>query len=148
MCQVKFPRGDVDTRWVIVVFALFAVMLGVAGSGLVGLGAVMATRGEVGGGLVGLSMGVLVLYGGYLFTRVAWRTRRALLSDSPVERSNIRKRALGSLLYLLVVAAGDAVMPAPTPVRVIGAIGAVLLLPLVLAREFEPPKKRGATHRG
>jgi hypothetical protein len=47
---------------VIVVFAPFAVMLGAAGSGLAGLGVVMATRAEVGVGLLALLTGVLVLY--------------------------------------------------------------------------------------
>jgi protein-S-isoprenylcysteine O-methyltransferase Ste14 len=95
-----------------------------------------------------LSVCVFVLYGAYLFARVAWRTRRALLFDSPAERRDIRKRALVSLACLLSVAAGDAVMPAPTLVRVMGALLAVLLLPLVLAREFEPPKRKGSTrHR-
>ncbi len=141
--------GEVDTAWVIVVFALFAVMLGAAGSGLVGLGSVMATRGEVGAGLLSLAIGVLVLYGAYLFARVARRTRRAVLSDpsSPAERTETRKRALGVFAYALTVAAGSALTPVLTPVRVIGAIGALLVLPLLLAREFEPPKSRSSTHR-
>jgi hypothetical protein len=131
---------------VIVVFALFAVMLGAAGFSLVGLGGVMATRGEVGAGLLSLAVGVLVLYGAYLFARVARRTRRALLSDpsSPIERSDTQKRALGVFAYAFAVAAGSALMPVPTPVRVIGVISALLVLPLLLAREFEPPKNRGS----
>jgi hypothetical protein len=134
---------------VIVVFALFAVMLGAAGSGLVGLGAVMATRGEVGPGLLGVAIGLLVLYGAYLFARVARRTRRALLSDpcSPSERSDTRKRALAVFAYVLAAAAGSALMPAPIAVRVMAAIGALLVLPLLLAREFEPPKSESSTHR-
>ena len=145
MCRFFFPHRDADTSWVIFLIGLFAVMLGAAGSGLVGLGAVMTARGDVGAGLLGVAVGLFVLYGAYLFARAAWRTRRALLSESPAERRNTRRQALVSVASLLAVAAGNAVMPAPTPLRVIGAICAILLLPLVLAREFEPRKKKRST---
>jgi hypothetical protein len=140
--EIKGRGGDVDTSFMVAVFLLFATMLGAAGGGLVGLGGVMAARGEVGPGAFSLVIGVVVLYGAYLFARVAWRTSRAFRLAKPDEQSDWRKRACAIVGYAFLVAAGSVFTPLPAPVRVMSAVGALLVLPVVLAREFEPPKRK------
>jgi peptidoglycan/LPS O-acetylase OafA/YrhL len=127
---------------VIGVFLLFATMLGAAGGGLVGLSGVMAARGEAGAGALSLVIGLVALYGAYLFARAAWRTSRAFRVATPDERSDWRKRACAIVGYAFLVAAGSVFTPVPAPVRVIGAVVALLVVPVVLAREFEPPKRK------
>jgi hypothetical protein len=111
---------------------------------LVGLGGVMAVRGEAGPGILAIAIGLVVSYGAYLFMRAAWRTRRALHAHPGTanQRNARRQRAWAIVGYGFLVAAGSVFAPVPVPVRVLSAVGALLVVPAVLAVEFEPPKRR------
>ena len=131
-------------RFVVVVIVLFATMLGAAGGGLVGLGVAMAARGEVGPGILAIVIGLVVSYGAYLFVRAAWRTRRALHAY-PVttdQRNDRRRRVWAIVGYGFAVAAGSVFAPVPGPVRVLSVVAGLLAIPVLLAVEFEPPKRR------
>ncbi len=131
----------------IVLFVFFALILAAAGFGMAGLGVVMAVQGEVGAGLFGLVIGALILYGAYLFARVAWRTRRSIQTDTaPAQQGERRKRIHAVVASVLVLAASSVFMPVPAALRVIGVITALLALPVILARDFEPPKDRASRH--
>jgi hypothetical protein len=126
---------------VVVLFAVFGALLGACGLGLAATGVVMLVEGNE-AGVVGVC-GLLICYGGYLFGRAAGRVRRDL-HEHPLseQQQRSRKRSvglfLGSTLTLIV---GAATLPGPTIVHVVMVVTALLLLPLMLAREFEPPKK-------
>ena len=143
---IKTSKRTVDTAHVIAVFVVFALLLAGSGFGLVGVGVAVLLRGEV-AGLLGLAIGVLILFGAYLFGRVAWRTRRASRELRPGTAGR-RKRARAMLASAVAMAAGSVFMPFPVPVRVISIIMAFLVLPLLLAFEFEPPKRKQTGRRG
>lgn len=125
----------------IFILALFATLLGATGGGLTGLGVAMAGRGEVAPGLLSMAIGVLTAYGAYLFGRAAWRTSRALRGH-PEERGARRKQTKALIGNVIAIVASCVLAPVPIPARVLGAIGAVLTLPMLLAREIEPPKRK------
>jgi hypothetical protein len=131
---------------VIALFVLFALMLFVAGGGLVGAGIAMLLHGDIVGGLVGAAMGASVLFGAYSFARVAWRTKRQSGELPASAISNRRRRARSLLALLAAVTASGLLLPVPLPVRLISIVCAVMVLPVLLAREFEPAKR--ARHRG
>jgi hypothetical protein len=118
--------------FVLAVVVLFSVCLAAFGAMLAGVAAWALWTGEFAGVIFAAAMTALVLYGAYLFGRVAWRTRRVTVRGQ-------RVRAI--LIFALVVAVGALAWPAPTEVRVIGLIVAVISVPVWLAEEFEPPKR-------
>ena len=134
-------RGDGTLR---LLFLMMAIALGAAGLGLVGSGVAIAVGSDAGPGCFAVALGLLVLYGAYLFGRAARRTHRALISQPPTpEQSRERRRtARGGVVLTVASAVSALVMPIPTAVRVIGAVIALLVLPVYLAFEFEP-RKRG-----
>ena len=127
----------------IVLFAFVGLALSACGLGLVGVGVGLAVEGSVGAGALGLACGLLVSYGGYLFGRAAVRTRRQL-HDHPLTPPEARSRRASVkhvLAYTTAVIVGDLVLPVPTGVRVVAAIGALLVVPLILVVDIEPPKR-------
>lgn len=128
---------------VAVLFALVATGLAAFGLGLLGLGAVLVAQGSVAGGSIAAGCGALIAYGSYLFGRAAVRTRAAVRAQTlTATEVRIRRRNVWHVLgYALVVIVSDLALPFPTAVRVIGVVTILLAVPLILAVDFEPPKK-------
>jgi hypothetical protein len=129
----------------VALFALFAACLAAAGLYLAGIGAVDGYRGDWGTASFAICIGAFVNYGAYLFARAAWRTRRERRTHpaTPAEKTTRRRVVRGYLLFALAQAAFAFALPGSVPggVRVLSVIGVVLVIPLWLAREFEPPKR-------
>lgn len=127
----------------VVVFAIFAVLLGICGGGLIVMGIVMLAEGT-GAGVVGIICGLPVTYGTYLFGRAAARVHRELRVHPPDEKQqeSRRRSVRGVLGYTAAMIVGAVALPAPGAVRVLMAVSALLVMPLILARDFEPGKKR------
>jgi hypothetical protein len=128
---------------VVVLFAIFAAVLASCGVGLSALGVGMLAEGT-GAGVIGIICGLPVCYGAYLFGRAAIRTRRDLHTHPPdADQLQTRRRAVrGVVGYTVAMIVGAVALPAPAAVRVLMAVSALLLMPLILARDFEPRKKR------
>jgi hypothetical protein len=126
----------------VVLFALVAAAFVVVGLYFVVAGAVFLVRGDL-AGVMGL-IGVLVLYGAYLFARVAWRVRRDAVEHPPSpEQRRVRRRTVGSVIAGTVAQAAFTFgLPVPTAVRVVSVVVALIVVPLILARDFEPSKPR------
>jgi hypothetical protein len=92
------------------------------------------------------AIGVLPCYAAYLFGRAASRIRRGSKANppTPAQKQARRRRVRDGVVFGVVVAAGSATAPVPTTVRVIGVIVAAVVVPLALAVEFEPSKRRRA----
>jgi hypothetical protein len=136
----------VDTASVVVLFAIFGALLASCGVGLSALGIGMLVEGNT-AGIGGIVCGLPACYGAYLFGRAAIRLRRDL-HDHPLSVRQRRTRQ-GKLRYLLFytasLIAAAVMMPVPTGVRVLLGVGAVLVVPLFLAREFEPAKNHDSS---
>jgi high-affinity Fe2+/Pb2+ permease len=129
---------------VTVIFGVFAALLGAVAAYCVGFGVNFLARGELGGGIFGLAVGILVGYGTYLFARAAWRTGREIRRHpltSP-ERARRRKRVWSIIGSGIVLVLNSLLMPMPATARVIGVVVALIVLPVVLAVEFEPSKRK------
>jgi hypothetical protein len=126
----------------VVFFALVAALFAALGLGLTAMAVAMATSDL--GGLVVVGIGLFVCYGGYLFGRAAVRTRRELRlhPPTPEERLSRRRNIRHTVIFVAVMGLGNLALPLPMGVRVISAVGPLLILPLVLVVDFEPPKKR------
>ena len=127
-----------------VIFVVFGVMLGSCGLGLTGMGAWMALSGSVGPEGLGMACGLLVTYGAYLFGRAAVRTRRELTAHPPTPKERTARRSavrhiVGFSICVVVVSTAA---PVPAFLRMVGVVTVVLVVPLFLAVEFEPPKNR------
>jgi hypothetical protein len=124
----------------VAIFLLFGGLLGSAGVALAGAAIVLAARHETGPALLGVALGCFVLYAAYLFGRVAFRVRREALVHPLTSEATARRRRIARGYLALAVAQAVAVFAVPMPglVRVVGAIIAILVVPLVLASEFEP----------
>ena len=96
-----------------------------------------------GAGLVGVLCGLPVCYGAYLFARAAVRERRDLQEHQLNEhqRRSRRTKLRFILGYTATLIVGAITLPVPGTLRVVMAIAALLVVPLILAREFEPAKK-------
>jgi hypothetical protein len=127
-----------------VVLLIFGVVLGCCGLGLTGLGVSMVGTGSVGPGGLGLAVGLLTSYGAYLLVRAAVRTRRELKGHppSPTERAERRGAVRSIVGFTLAAAVASVFLPIPGFERVIVVIVLVLVVPLHLAAEFEPPKNK------
>ncbi len=98
-------------------------------------------------GVVGLGCGLPVCYGAYLFFRAAVRVRRELrrhplTAEQRRSRRGMVRFVLGYTAFSIVGAVG---LPVPTLVRVVMGISALAVMPLLLARQFEPAKKQPRT---
>jgi hypothetical protein len=123
-------------------FAIFGALLAACGAGLAALGIVMLAGGN-GPGIVGVFAGVPLCYAAYLFARAAVRERRELREHPPDARQRRLRQAKVRflLVYATALIVGVFVLPLPGAVRFLMVVAALLLVPLVLAREFEPAKK-------
>ena len=127
----------------VVLFAVFGALLGACGVGLAATGVWMLVEGNA-AGVVGVVCGLPICYGGYLFGRAAVRVRRNL-HEHPLSgaRRRSRQRTVGFFLaYTASSIVGALILPVPTLFRVVMIVTALLVLPLMLAREFEPAKKQ------
>jgi len=126
-----------------VLFALFGALLASCGIGFTSLGIVMLIEGNS-AGIVGVICGLPVCYGGYLFGRAAVRVRRDLHERPPdgQERRSRQKKLHHFLSYTASLIVGAVILPVPTVLRVVMAVAALLVLPVLLAREFEPATRR------
>jgi hypothetical protein len=140
---VKLSGVRADDLAVVVLFAIFGALLSVCGIGLVAVGVGMMAEGT-GAGVALILCGLPVCYGAYLFGRAAIRLRRELHDRPPNtdEKQARRKSVRGVLGYTAAMIAGAIALPAPGAVRVLMAVSAVLVMPVILARDFEPRKRR------
>lgn len=126
----------------VVLFAIFGALLAACGLGLGALGIGMLVGGNT-AGVVGVLCGLPICYGGYLFGRAAVRVRRDS-HEHPLseQRQRSRQRKVGFFLtYTASLIVGAVTLPVPAVVRAVMVISALLVLPAMLAREFEPAKK-------
>lgn len=140
--RIKVAVAPVDAPSVVALFAIFGALLASCGVGLVGLGIGMLSEGNS-AGIVGVACGLPVCYGGYLFGRAAFRVRRGL-RERPLnsrERRSRRRKVRFLLSYTASSIGGAIALPAPGAVRVLMVIGALLVVPVISAREFEPAKR-------
>jgi hypothetical protein len=127
--KVLVARG-----FVLAALALASGLLAACGLSLLALGVWFVwVGGDAAPGLFSCAMGVLVLYGAYLFGRAVWRTRGRQIDG----------RAVRGLLLASLVAYGVLlVSPVQPEVRVVALPALILVgIPLALAGEFEPPKR-------
>jgi hypothetical protein len=104
----------------------------------------MAVAGSAGPGSLGIAAGLLTSYGAYSFGRAAVRTRRQLKNHPPTRKERVARRSavryiVGFTVYVAVV---NVALPVPALLRVVSVITVVLVVPVYLAVEFEPPKNR------
>jgi hypothetical protein len=133
----------------VVLFAVVALAVSACALILIGVGAGLLVEGEFGAAAFLSACGAFVSYGGYLFARAAIRTRRHLRAH-PLSEPQLRARRANVkhvLAYTAAVIVGYLVLPAPTGVRVVAVIGAVLVVPLILVVDVEPPKERSRESR-
>jgi hypothetical protein len=123
----------VARSFVLAALVFASALLAACGLLLLALGVSFSADGDAVPGLFSGAMGVLVLYGAYLFGRAAWRIRRRRIDG----------RAVRALLLASLIGYGVLlVSPVQHEVRVIALSGLVLIgIPLALAGEFEPPKR-------
>jgi len=130
----------------VTLFALVAGCLAAAGLYIAGIGVVDGFRSDWGPGILAIWIGAFVTYGAYLFGRAAWRTRRASATHpaTAAEKTARHRIVRGLVQFALAQAVFLLGLPlaVPTFVRVISVVGAFLVIPLVLVREFEPAKRR------
>jgi hypothetical protein len=132
----------------VIVFAIFGAFLAICAIGLSGLGIGMLIDGNS-AGVVGALCGLPVGYGGYLFWRAAVRVRRDLRDQppNPEERRSHQATVRFLLGYAASLIIGAFVVPVPGVLRVVMIFAALCVLPLILARKFEPTQKRKAPGR-
>ena len=126
-----------------ILFGLFGLFLAACGVAIAGSGIDVLVAGDP-AGLFGVGCGLPVFYGAYLFGRAAIRVRRDLRARSLTddERHSRRRKAGFFVVYAASLIASAAALPGAAVPRVVMAIVAILVLPLLLAREFEPPRRR------
>ena len=125
-------------------FALVGFCFAAIAAFLVGQGCVVLTDGHSAAGTLEFCIGLFVSYGAYLFTRAAWRTHRDSTRPRAGDNQAARRRMTrGYLLFGFAQAAFALALPniVPGAVRVLSAVGAILVIPLLLAHEVEPPKR-------
>ena len=135
------PR-TADASVVVVLFAIFGALLASCGVGLVAVGTGMLVEGNA-AGVVGVLCGLPACYGGYLFWRAAVRIRRDL-HEHPLNWQQQRSRR-GKIRFLLgytvVSIVGSLTLPVPGLVRVLMVVAALVVVPVILAGQFEPAKR-------
>lgn len=126
----------------VALFVVVSGLFGATGLSLFGLGVAMAPD-DTATGILSMAFGALTTYGAYLFGRAAWRTRRDLVENAPMdaERRSRRSRITTVVMALAVAAVSGAAAQGDTAARAIFVAIAVLAVPLVLAAEFEPTRR-------
>ena len=127
----------------VILFAIFGALLAGCGVGLVALGIGMLFESNS-AGVVGVICGLPACYGSYLFWRAALRVRRDLHDRPPsLQQQRSRRRKVGALLgYTAATIAGVFTLPMPGLIRVLTVVATLIVVPVILAAEFEPPKRR------
>jgi dolichol kinase len=112
------------------VFALVSLIFTAFGVAFAWSGAKLALDGQAVAGTIGISVGVFVFYGGYLFGRTAWRTRNASAGD-PAVRDRQSRSLRFYLWYSLTIIAASLLLPMPGIARV--ALGVMVIGGTVIA---------------
>jgi len=112
---------------------------------LCGFGLIVAGVYAGGGGLgVGVGLGVVVAGGSIPFVRAARRMNK-VRREEPVteaERRSGRRKVRAILGFYAACGLSAVLSPGPGIVRVISVIAMVLVVPLVLIREFDHAKRQ------
>jgi hypothetical protein len=125
---------------VVATLACFAALLLAAGLGLFGLGVGMSVEGELGGGLLSVVVGLLTLYGAYLFGRASRRLRAA---RDLAPRQGLGAGTVGVAVTSVAVGSALAlVAPIPGAEKVVCIVIAALGAVVALAAIAEPAKSR------
>jgi hypothetical protein len=115
---------------VAVVFALVSLILAACGFALAWSGVKVALDGQAVEAAIGISIGVFVSYGSYLFGRTAWRSHKASTSDTPARARQSRSLRF-FFWYALTIIAASLLIPMPGIARV--AIGVMVIGGTVVA---------------
>jgi hypothetical protein len=141
---LKPAERSVDHWMMAGLMALFSALLGACGLGLFGLGIGMSIENELAGGLISVAVGLLTLYGCYLFGRAAWRTQsaeksgRLTTSDLRARRSKLKN----GVAYGLISLVGVVFVPGPGTFKVILVVAVGLGVVVGLSAQVEPKKSR------
>jgi dolichol kinase len=111
------------------VFALVSLILAACGVALTWSGIKVALDEQAVAAAIGISIGVFVFYGSYLFARTARRTRKASVSD-PNARGRQSRSLRFSFWYALTVIVASLLIPMPGIARaaiVVMAIGGTVV---------------------
>ena len=106
------------------VFALVSLILAACAVALGWAGVKVALDGQAVTATIGISIGVFVSYGSYLFARTARRTHRASASD-PSARARQSRSLRFSFWYVLTILAASILVPMPGIARVALAVMAI-----------------------
>jgi hypothetical protein len=120
-------------------FALIGGLLLVQGT----LGVLGVAGAGVGAGVFEMVVAALPFYGAYLFGRVALRVRRQQNQRpaTAVEKGKRRHKVRGLLAFMVVNVVSVLGLPLPGVVKGVVLMTNLVAVPLVLARDFEPPKR-------
>jgi hypothetical protein len=128
-----------------ILLVLVSAAFGALGLLCLGFGIESAVRGAAFDTSVYVGVSVLCFYPSYLLGRAAVRARRELIANplTPDEKRSRHKMFSGVLIYYTVLGIATVLfVPYPAEVKVIVAIASIVAAALVVAQEFEPPKKR------
>jgi Ca2+/Na+ antiporter len=129
---------------VVVLLAMFSALLTACGLGLFGLGLWMGVQAELAGGFLSCAVGLLTLYGAYLFGRASYPTR-SVARDHPPTLAEVQGRRATVRVALLTGLGGGATAtfsPDPGAAKVVGAIVLALGVVVGLAAQIEPRRAR------
>ena len=102
------------------VFALVSLILAACSVALAWSGVTVALEGQAVAAAIGVSIGLFVLYGSYLFARTAWRTRKA--SDDPAARGRQSRSLRFFSGYALTLIVASLLIPVSGIARVALAV--------------------------
>ena len=127
-----------------ILLVLVSAVFGALGLLCLGFGIESAVRGAAFDTSVYVGVSVLCFYPSYLLGRAAVRSRREVIAKplTPDEAKSRHTMVNGVLIYTVSGIAAVLFVPYPTEVKVIFAIVSVVAAALVVAQDFEPPKKR------
>jgi hypothetical protein len=129
-----------DGRMASAVFALFSLILAACSVALGWAGVKVAIDGQPGGAAFLITIGVVTLYGTYLFARTAWRARKSSANDDDArtrQRSGLRFTAW----YILACVAIALALPVSGLAKVVIGVMAVAGSTVALAARIDPPRR-------
>ena len=132
------------TRDVIVLMWLFTLVLAGCGLGVAGVAISMGVEGDIGVLTIFVPIGVLTLYGTYLFAREAVRAQRAATDPAVANKMRVERKKRRALLPASALAVlSAAFMPGPGTLKVVAMVVAALGTFVAAAATVAPRRPRG-----